>query len=40
MTASLGFFSTLVTVAFVVTIISPIVLIAFLIRDWRRGEQW
>ena len=40
MTASLEFFSQLVSVAFIVTIISPIVLIAFLIRDWKRGEQW
>jgi len=40
MTASLEFFSMLVSVAFVITIISPIVLITFLIRDWKRGEQW
>ncbi|MGD8558839.1 MAG: hypothetical protein PVH04_04205 [Gammaproteobacteria bacterium] len=40
MTASLGFFSTLVSIAFVMTVISPIVLLGFLIRDWKRGEQW
>lgn len=40
MTASLGFFSTLVSVAVIMTVISPIVLIIFLIRDWKRGEQW
>jgi uncharacterized protein YoxC len=40
MTASLGFFSALVSIALVITVISPIVLIIFLIRDWKRGEQW
>jgi hypothetical protein len=40
MTASLEFFSLLVSMAFVITIVSPVVLIVFLIRDWKRGEQW
>lgn len=40
MTASVGFFTILVSLALVITMISPILLILFLIRDWRRGEQW
>jgi hypothetical protein len=40
MTASLAFFSILVSVAFAITVVSPMVLIIFLIRDWKRGEQW
>lgn len=40
MIASQEFFSMLVSVAFVITVVSPVVLITFLIRDWKRGEQW
>lgn len=40
MTASVGFLSILVSIALLATMISPIVLIIFLIRDWRRGQQW
>ena len=40
MTASLQLFSILVSVAFAITVFSPIVLVILLIRDWKRGEQW
>lgn len=40
MTASVDFLSSLVSVALFITMLSPIVLIVFLIRDWKRGEQW
>jgi hypothetical protein len=40
MIASLGLFSTLVSIALLMTIITPIVLIVLLIRDWKRGTQW
>jgi hypothetical protein len=40
MIASEGFLSLLVTIAVVMTMISPVLLLAFLIRDWKRGEQW
>lgn len=40
MTASVGFLSLLVSAALIITMISPVVLILFLIIDWKRGEQW
>ena len=40
MTASTSFLTVLVSVALFVTMLSPIALIIFLIRDWKRGEQW
>ena len=40
MTASVNFLSMLVSIAMLITMVSPVVLIMFLIRDWRRGEQW
>ncbi|WP_455219459.1 hypothetical protein [Kaarinaea lacus] len=40
MTASVSFLSMLVSTALLITMVSPIVLIIFLIRDWKRGEQW
>ena len=40
MTASVGVLSALVSVALFITILSPIVLIIFLVLDWKRGEQW
>ena len=40
MTASVGFLTFLVGAALLITMVSPIVLIIFLIRDWKRGEQW
>ena len=40
MTASAGFLSMLVSIALLITIVSPVVLIILLIRDWKRGEQW
>ena len=40
MIASVSFLSVLVSAALGITMVSPIVLIIFLIRDWRRGQQW
>lgn len=40
MTASIGFLTFLVSAALLITMVSPIVLIIFLVRDWKRGEQW
>lgn len=40
MTASAGFLSILVGLALLATMVSPILLIVFLIRDWKRGQQW
>jgi hypothetical protein len=40
MIASVSFFSTIVTVALAITVISPILLIILLILDWTKGKQW
>ena len=40
MTASIGFLSTLVTIMVGFTVLSPIVLLWFLLRDWREGTLW
>jgi hypothetical protein len=40
MTASTEFLTLLVSIALLATMISPIVLIIFLVRDWKRGQQW
>lgn len=40
MTASVSFLSILVSAALLITMVSPVVLIVFLIRDWKRGQQW
>lgn len=40
MTASVGVLSALVSIALFITMLSPVVLIIFLILDWKRGEQW
>jgi len=40
MTASVGILSTLVGVALLMTMVSPVALIIFLILDWKRGQQW
>jgi len=40
MTASIGFLTLLVTIALLATMVSPVVLIIFLILDWKRGQQW
>lgn len=40
MTASIGFLSTLVMVMVGFTILSPIVLLWLLVRDWRKGTLW
>jgi len=40
MTISVTAFSVLVTLALVVTTAAPVLLIALLIRDWRRKRLW
>jgi hypothetical protein len=40
MTASVTVLSTLVGIALFMTMLSPIVLIVFLILDWKGGKQW
>ncbi len=40
MMVSSGFLATLVTVALVITIVSPLLLLVLLINDWRQGRQW
>lgn len=40
MTASTAFLSTLVTIMLGFTVLSPIVLVWLLIRDWRKGTLW
>lgn len=40
MTASIGLLSTLVSVALLMTVATPIILIVLLIKDWKRGTQW
>lgn len=40
MTASTGFLSTLVTIMVGLTILSPIMLLWLLLRDWRKGTLW
>lgn len=37
---SLGTFSTLVICALSIVILTPVLLIALMIRDWKRGELW
>ena len=33
-------FATLVSVALVITIAAPILLLGLLIRDWKKGQLW
>lgn len=40
MTASVDFLSILVTLALIVTVISPLVLLALLVRDAKRKQLW
>ncbi|MDH5326037.1 MAG: hypothetical protein OEZ68_07355 [Gammaproteobacteria bacterium] len=40
MTASLSMLVFLVSAALILTMVSPLVLILFLVIDWKRGEQW
>jgi len=40
MTASLGFLSTLVGIAVLITAISPLILIIIFIRDWKGKKLW
>jgi hypothetical protein len=37
---STGAFSALVIVALVITIVAPILLLALLVRDWKKGQLW
>jgi hypothetical protein len=40
MTASVEFFSILVSIGLIITAAAPVVLIILLIRDWRKGNLW
>ncbi|WP_455375488.1 hypothetical protein [Kaarinaea lacus] len=40
MMASVTVLSALVGVALLITMVSPVVLIVFLILDWKGGKQW
>lgn len=40
MIVSAGFLSVVVTLALLVTIAAPIVLIVLWIKDWRKGQLW
>lgn len=40
MTASVGLLSTIVIVALIMTIATPIILLILLIKDLKRGTQW
>ena len=40
MMASEAFLAWLVTVAVVVTLVSPVVLLVLLVRDFKRGRVW
>lgn len=40
MIISTGAFTTLVTIALVITIGAPILLLGLLVRDWKKGQLW
>ena len=40
MSASVNFLSSLVSVALFVTVVSPIVLLILLVRDWKGRKLW
>lgn len=40
MMASLGLLSTLVSIALLVTVLSPLVLLGLLMRDWKKRRLW
>ncbi|MEJ2143350.1 MAG: hypothetical protein P8Y24_13565 [Gammaproteobacteria bacterium] len=40
MIASSGFISVMVSIALMVTIIAPIVLIILWLKDWKKGQLW
>lgn len=40
MTASVSFLTMLVSIALLITMVSPVVLVIFLILDLKRGKQW
>lgn len=40
MTITVGFLSTMVTIALAVTILAPVVLLWLWIKDMRRGQLW
>ena len=40
MIVSSGFFSLIIYVAVIVTVVSPLVMLALLIRDMRKDELW
>jgi hypothetical protein len=40
MTVSASFLATIVSVALLITIIAPVALVLFWIKDWRNGKLW
>ncbi len=40
MIASVGFVSTIVSLALAITVVSPLLLVILLIIDWKKGKQW
>lgn len=40
MMASLALLSTLVNIALLVTLLSPLVLLVLLVVDWKKGRLW
>ena len=40
MMASIGFLSVMVTLALVVTILTPVILLVLWTRDWLRKQLW
>jgi len=40
MTLPVSLFSGLILVALVLVTLAPVILIALLVRDWKRGELW
>lgn len=40
MIVSSGFLGTMVSIALVVTIIAPLVLLILWIKDWMKGQLW
>ena len=40
MMISIAFFSSLITIAIAITAVAPLLLLALLFRDWKRGRLW
>ncbi|MDT8387775.1 MAG: hypothetical protein RQ736_09685 [Thiogranum sp.] len=40
MTASVNLLATLVSIALLVTLLAPVILVGLLIRDWKKRTLW